>query len=146
MKYCSLFRVRGNLLSSLRYSLSLSLFISLFWGNINPSWADNLFSASSPTLSYNRSFLISNASLPSAVAEAVKQDVTRRHKIPTSELKIKTFSRETWSNGCLGLGNADEICTMALVEGYRVVVTHEKHTWTYRTDSMGLTVRVESPS
>lgn len=82
--------------------------------------------------------------LPRSVANAVLQDLSRREGIPTAKLKIIEFSRETWSGGCLGLAQPDEICTLAIVAGWRVVVTDGSQTWIYRTDSTGQNIRLES--
>lgn len=57
-------------------------------------------------------------SLPDAIANAVLDDISRRHNLNTSQLKILNVARQTWSDGCLGLGD-DQICTQALVPGWR---------------------------
>jgi hypothetical protein len=44
----------------------------------------------------------------------------------------------------LGLARPDEICTQALVEGWRLVMGYQRQTWTYRTDARGLILRPES--
>lgn len=82
--------------------------------------------------------------LPRSVANAVLQDLSRREGIPTAKLKITEFSRKTWSDGCLGLAQLEEICTLAIVAGWRVVVTDGSQTWIYRTDSTGQNIRLES--
>ena len=81
--------------------------------------------------------------LPSPVANAVRQDLSRQVKIPPSKLRITKFSQETWPDGCLGLPGADEFCTQALVEGWRIVVSDGSQTWVYRTDSKGRVMRLE---
>ena len=77
--------------------------------------------------------------------KAVIADVSKRAKIPTTKLKITRYSRQTWSNGCLGISKPDEICTQALVEGWRVVVSGNNRTWVYRSDRNGRIVRLEPP-
>ena len=57
-------------------------------------------------------------------------------------MKIIESRSQQWSDGCLGLGT-DEICTQAIVPGYRVVVTDGINNWTYRTDNTGNTVKLE---
>ena len=42
--------------------------------------------------------------------------------------------RETWQDGCLGLGRPTEGCTQALVEGYRVTIAIGSATYEVRTD------------
>lgn len=82
--------------------------------------------------------------LPRPVANAVRQDLSRRIGIPPGQLRIIKYSRETWPNGCLGLPRPDEVCTQALVEGWRVVVSDGRQTWVYRTDSQGRNLRLEN--
>lgn len=82
--------------------------------------------------------------LPPQVANAVRQDLSRRTRIAPGKLRITQFSRESWPNGCLGLAAPDEICTLAIVPGWRVVVSDGNQTWVYRTNNNGRTVRLES--
>jgi hypothetical protein len=82
--------------------------------------------------------------LPSSVANAVIQDLSRREGIPASKLNITEYSRQTWTDGCLGLGKLNELCLQALVEGWRVVVSDGRGAWVYRTDSTGRTIRLET--
>ena len=84
-------------------------------------------------------------SLSDRVAKAVITDLSKQTGIPTEKLKITRYSRQTWSNGCLGIAKPDEICTQALVEGWRVVVSGNNRTWVYRSDRNGRIVRLEPP-
>lgn len=84
-------------------------------------------------------------SLSDRVAIAVIADVSKRTKISAKKLKISQYRRQTWSNGCLGLAKPDEICTQALVEGWRVVVSGNNRTWVYRSDLKGRVIRLELP-
>ena len=84
-------------------------------------------------------------SLSDRVASAVITEVSKQTGIPTKNLKITQYSRQTWSNGCLGLSKPGEICTQALVEGWRVVVSGNKCTWVYRSNRNGRILRLETP-
>lgn len=84
-----------------------------------------------------------NNPLPREVVNAVRKDVSRRTGIPPGQLRITRHSQETWPNGCLGLAEPDQICTQALVSGWRVVVSHEGQTWVYRTNESGSVVRLD---
>lgn len=81
--------------------------------------------------------------LPKRIASAVVADLSKRTGISPEQLKITQISRQTWGDGCLGLARADEICTQALVEGWRVVVSNNRRNWVYRTDRTGRVVRLE---
>ncbi|MDB9375495.1 hypothetical protein [Nodularia sphaerocarpa] len=82
--------------------------------------------------------------LPASVANAVRRDVFIRERISPLELKIIDYTPETWSNGCLDLPQTDELCTQALVPGWRVVVSNGKTNWTYHTNSNGRFLRLAS--
>lgn len=92
--------------------------------------------------------LVAQASLrlPRSVQQAVRQAVSQQFNIPTRNLKIVRFSRQTWSDGCLGLGGPAEGCLLAQVRGWRVEVTDGKQTWIYRTNNTGSAIRLEPQS
>lgn len=81
--------------------------------------------------------------LPAQVISAVRHDLAKKTKMAPSLLKVKESSPQTWHDGCLGLAKPDEFCTMALVPGWQVVMSHGNKTWTYRTDNSGRAVRLE---
>ena len=81
--------------------------------------------------------------LPDAVATAVK--TTLRQELGEVSLQVENYSRETWSDGCLGLGGPAESCFAALTEGWRVEVidTATGTRYVYRTNRDGAQVRQE---
>lgn len=81
--------------------------------------------------------------LPRRVARRVVGEIAQRYSIPRRNLTIVQHSRETWSDGCLGLGTASESCLMALTEGWRVEVSSGQQNWVYRTDLMANMIRLE---
>lgn len=80
--------------------------------------------------------------LPAQVARAVRQDLSARTRIAPGKLTITRYSRQTWPDGCLGVAEPDRICTQALVEGWRVVVSDGSKTWVYHTNNTGRTLRL----
>ncbi|HAX79025.1 MAG TPA: hypothetical protein DCY88_25180 [Cyanobacteria bacterium UBA11372] len=82
--------------------------------------------------------------LPPQVTNAVRQDLSGKTGIAPGQLRITQFSRQTWPDGCLGLPEPDQFCTQALVEGWRVVVSHQDKTWVYRTNASGSLVKLET--
>jgi outer membrane lipoprotein-sorting protein len=80
--------------------------------------------------------------LPRPVANAVLQDLSRRQGIPKRELQITDYSQQTWRNGCLELAQPGELCTQALVPGWRVVVSNGRQNWIYHTNSNGRFLRL----
>lgn len=89
--------------------------------------------------------LSENVELSDRIASAVITDLSKQTGIPTKNLKITRSSRQTWSNGCLGISKPGEICTQALVEGWRIVVSGNNRTWVYRSNRNGRILRLESP-
>ena len=81
--------------------------------------------------------------LPTEVQSAVLNDVAKRTSKTVAALKIIEAQQQQWSDGCLGLGKTNELCTQALVSGWQVVVTDGLRDWTYRTDDTGNVVRLE---
>ncbi len=81
--------------------------------------------------------------LPATVAAAVRQNLSRSTGIAADKLKVTESSRQSWSNSCLGLAKADEICGQMIVEGWRVVVSDGSKTWVYRTNARGNVLRLE---
>lgn len=72
--------------------------------------------------------------IPPTVGDRLRQALSKRTKIPAAKLKIVEATPKTWADGCLGLAKADEICTQALVEGWRVVFSNGNQRWIYRAD------------
>ena len=94
-------------------------------------------------VSQNRSNRPTNT-LPATVANAVKKDAAKRTGIALGKLKITNYNQETWPNGCLGIAAPDQICTQALVPGWRITVTDGQKIWVYRTDNSGRNIRLEN--
>ncbi len=82
--------------------------------------------------------------LPLAVVNAVTKDVSRRENIPETRLRIVNYSKETWRNGCLEVLKPGEMCTQALVPGYKVTVSDGSQKWIYHTDKNGRKLRLAS--
>lgn len=80
--------------------------------------------------------------LPRSVANAVLQDLSRREGISIRELRIANSRQQTWRNGCLELQQPDELCTQALVPGWRVVVSRGRQNWIYHTNKTGSVVKL----
>ena len=83
------------------------------------------------------------SNLPPEVQSAVLYDVDRRSDRTIDDLNVLQSESRQWSDGCLGLGKSDEICTQAITPGYRVVISDGQNNWTYRTDDTGNLIRFE---
>lgn len=67
-------------------------------------------------------------------------------KIPAGQISLVSAVAQDWPDGCLGLPNAEEMCAMHVVHGYRVVLKAADQTYTFRTDQTGEVVRLEKPA
>jgi hypothetical protein len=85
----------------------------------------------------------SSAQLPPAIANTLRQDLSKRTGFPVGKLRVVESTRRTWPNGCLGLPKPNEFCTQMMIEGWRVVLSDGSRRWVYRTDSRGRTYRLE---
>ncbi len=85
-----------------------------------------------------------NSEPPQAVITAVLNDITAKQTVDSEQLEVQQTESQTWPDGCLGLAGPDEMCTQALVEGWRVTVSDGQTTWVYRTDQTGGNLRMES--
>lgn len=79
--------------------------------------------------------------LPQAVEAAVKAKLIE--EIGNAAVQVERYSRETWSDGCLGLGGPAESCLAALTEGWKVelIDTASGKRYVYRTNLNGDSVR-----
>ena len=83
--------------------------------------------------------------LPDNIQTEVRTDLANHLGIPSDQITIQKYSRQTWSDGCLGLGGPAELCLAALTEGWQVeVVDNETNdTYIYRTNLNGDQIRRE---
>ncbi|MGE5656163.1 MAG: hypothetical protein ACM37W_06060 [Actinomycetota bacterium] len=87
--------------------------------------------------------LMSSAKLPEAVVNAVMRDASQQSGLAVSSLRVVEAKRQTWPDGCLGLGGAGVICTQALVPGWQVTVGSQERRWVYRTNDTASVVMME---
>ena len=91
----------------------------------------------------NTKLLANQISAPPNLIKLVRQDLAQRTKIPLQEIAVKKSKPMTWPDGCLGLAKTDEFCTQMLIQGWQIILGHDKKNWVYRTDSQGKVIRLE---
>jgi hypothetical protein len=79
-----------------------------------------------------------------AFAEKIRQDLAARLGIALELVQITSIEPMEWPDGCLGLSKPDEMCTMAIVPGYRLTLSAGGTTYAFRTDQSGSQVREET--
>ena len=134
-------RIRLNLLTLLLAIVGATIFIL---GN-SPTALAQISLIPAPSLQEEQPadiILSSETTLPPEVKNAVLNDAVKRTNKTANALEILEAHMQQWSDGCLGLGKPDELCTQAIISGWRVVVTDGLKNWTYRTDDLG-NIRLE---
>ncbi len=82
--------------------------------------------------------------LPRSVIDAVRREISRRTSTPPGQLRVVTFSQESWPDSCLGISRPDQACGQVYIQdGWRVVMSDGRQSWAYRTDGTGYIVRSE---
>jgi len=81
--------------------------------------------------------------MPAIVEDRLRRDLSKRTQLPSATLRLVEAEPKTWNDGCLGIATPEEICTQALVEGWRVVFANANQRWSYRTDQHGRVIRLE---
>ncbi|MBW4551716.1 MAG: hypothetical protein KME35_11490 [Aphanocapsa sp. GSE-SYN-MK-11-07L] len=81
--------------------------------------------------------------LPAGIVEQVLADAAARSDLEPSQLKISKAEPKIWSDGCLGLGGLNALCTEALVPGWQVVAQSDRQRWVYRTNQSGSQVMLD---
>jgi hypothetical protein len=83
-------------------------------------------------------------SLPPVAAIKAQEFLAAELGVEIENVEIISQEQTEWPDGCLGLGGPDEMCTLALVPGWRVELKVEGETYIARTDEMGDAIRLES--
>lgn len=84
-----------------------------------------------------------NPTLPPEVQSAVFKDTVNRTSKTVDALRVVEAEPQNWTDGCLGLAKPEEICTQAIVPGWRVIVSDGMREWNYRTNDSGSLVKLE---
>ena len=91
---------------------------------------------SSTAIAQNRRF-------PSnTLVNQVRRIASRDLAISFDRLHVLSYTSETWTDGCLGLGGPAELCLQVMVDGWRLEVTDGDQSWIYHTDETGDTIRL----
>jgi hypothetical protein len=84
-----------------------------------------------------------NIEIPASVVDQVKAVLVQRLAVDESEILIGEVSAQDWSDSCLGVGRADEICAQMITPGYLVTAEIDGVTYIYRTNEDGSVIREE---
>jgi len=76
-------------------------------------------------------------------AAVARKDLAAKLTVDEKSIVIMQIIDTTWSDGCLGLSARGEMCSQALVPGFKVEMLAGGKTYIYRTDKTGATIRPE---
>lgn len=80
--------------------------------------------------------------LPSA-AFAAREALAEILGVSAETIEIRNVEPAEWPDGCLGLAGPDEMCSMAIVPGYRITLVAGTSQYVYRADERGASLRRE---
>ena len=80
--------------------------------------------------------------LPTSIRESLLKAAAQHLKLKTSELLIVQISQENWKDSCLGLEDFNQVCTTALVSGWKVVVMGIGKCLIYHIDQTGSVIKL----
>lgn len=75
--------------------------------------------------------------LPPAAALAVQKVLAEQLGLALDEVAITEVEAVDWPDGCLGLAGPEELCTQAIVPGFRVALTVSGQVYEFRTNRDG---------
>ena len=83
---------------------------------------------------------------PRAADVAALEDLAARFEVSVDEIEVVSVEAMEWPDGCLGVGQPDEVCTQAIVPGFEVLLRFGETVVTYRTNETGTLVRFATVS
>lgn len=106
-----------------------------------------LYFCSSQTPPTSRGFISqsvqSSPPLSAEVSHSVLRHASQLSGLPTSALQVVEAQPQTWSDNCLGLGEAGVSCIQTPIPGWQVAVASEQQRWIYRTNRSGSIIKLE---
>lgn len=129
--------------STLRRLCSIALLSSVLVGGL-PTMAIASLPTSQIQLAQRSPRQPSTSRLPRSIANKVRLELARQLNLNPRSLIVVNASRETWPDSCLGLGGANEVCLMLMVQGWRIELTNGQQNWVVRTDLFADVIRPES--
>jgi len=80
---------------------------------------------------------------PTAAVQAATSELAGLLGVSVDAVSFVSAERRQWSDGCLGLGTAAEICERVDIPGWRIVLRAQGDEYVVRTDEVGDVVRRE---
>ena len=77
------------------------------------------------------------------ISAAVQEFLAAQLGVTLGDVQVVSVERTEYSDGCLGLGQANESCLQAITPGWFVIVDVNGQTYEVRTDATGEQIRVD---
>ena len=81
--------------------------------------------------------------LPPDVALNVRNQVSEILGVPVESIQLESIEHMEWPNGCLGLPEAEEVCTEVITPGWLLVFNADGQDYRFRVDQTGTVIRQE---
>jgi hypothetical protein len=81
--------------------------------------------------------------LPPDVALTIRNRVSEILGVPVESIQLQSMEQMEWPDGCLGLPEADEVCTEAITPGWLLVFNVDGEEIRFRVDQTGTMIRRE---
>ncbi|NJM48150.1 MAG: hypothetical protein HC860_19895 [Alkalinema sp. RU_4_3] len=82
-----------------------------------------------------------------AIAQRARRHLARKLRQPVKSVTLVSIKPTSWPDGCLGLGRPGQVCSQALVPGWKIELEDaEQGSWIYRTNKKGDRLVLETPS
>ena len=83
---------------------------------------------------------------PRAADVAALEDLAARFEVSVDEIEVLSVEAMEWPDGCLGVGQPDEVCAQVITPGFEVLLQFGETVVTYRTNETGTLVRFATVS
>jgi hypothetical protein len=87
-----------------------------------------------------KSELVGAGQYPQAALSA-RDFLANELSLSSDAIKIVSVEAMEWSDSCLGLGGADEMCAQMITPGYKVIVEAQGQSYELHTDANGESIR-----
>jgi hypothetical protein len=82
-----------------------------------------------------------------AIAQRARRHLARKLRQPVKAITLVATTPMNWPDGCLGLARPGQVCSQALVPGWKIELEDsEQGSWVYRTNKKGDRLVLETPS
>jgi hypothetical protein len=79
--------------------------------------------------------------LPPDVALTIRNQVSELLGVPIESIQISQLEKMEWPNSCLGLPEAEQVCTEVITPGWLLTFSIDGQEYQFRADETGTVIR-----